>query len=143
MSIKVASYKRLLGRVESGVDVRWNKRTSSHIIMLYFSWIWYTDRISNRITDRFTDRLSKQTNNHTCYNIDYDMNSVTIVWEVGSCCLSLSWIWTEELSCLVGLYTPQVTMKNVRNVIICWFSCKYGYGFQILADFMQNIGFYG
>ena len=74
--------------------------------------------------------------------MDYDMSTITIVWEVGSCCLSLSWIWTEELSCLVGLYTPQVPISNVSKFLKFLHFADLGANMDVeFADLGANMDF--
>ena len=91
-----------------------------------------TESLTDSVTESLTDYLNKQTIIHVT-NMDYDMHSVTIVWEVGSCCLSLSWIWTEELVKLAPFYMNFKNEWIPRKHQICQYfdsKCKYYSGYM-------------
>ena len=120
----------------------------SPVIILYSGWYSGTvgtdedNRTSGyRISCSATSRLSKQTLGTILYHnwLQFGYHSLRS-WELFPVSvLGLDW----GIDGPGALIYSSSDHEELRNVIICWFSCKYGYGFQKLADFMQNIGFYG
>ena len=130
------------GKLPNGVDNRLSFSCDNSLFWLIF-WYVDTDEVNRtsvyRISCSATSKLSKQTLGKILYNnwLQFGYHSLRS-WELFPVSvLGLDW----GIDGPGGLIYSSSDHEELRNVIIWWFSCKYGYGFRKLSDFMQMLDF--